>query len=214
MYVSTKGTATTTEAQSGHEDGAIEDTQEAPQSLSKDDLFHVLQNQRRRRVLNYLQTVEGQVEMRDIAEQVAAWEHDTTVQALTSEQRQRVYIALYQSHLPKLDEMGVLNYHQSRGIVERTPLADQFDPYLDVGDESGRDAPVMTAEPGTAVDAEATFSSFDSTNYYGGATAVGVLLTGAAWAGFAPTAVSSYLSLFIVGMFALVTLAAQFSHLN
>ncbi|MCO8247082.1 MULTISPECIES: hypothetical protein [unclassified Haladaptatus] len=70
--------------------------------------------------------------MRDLAEQVAAWENETTVQALTSDERQRVYIPLYQSHLPKLDEEGIIEYNQSRGTIERTELADQLDRYLTV----------------------------------------------------------------------------------
>jgi hypothetical protein len=99
--------------------------------ITEDQAFHLLQNERRRNVLRYLQDKEGTVRMRDIAEQVAAWEHDTTLQALTSKERQRVYIPLYQSHLPKLDKEGIIEYNQSRGIVERTPLADHLDRYLD-----------------------------------------------------------------------------------
>lgn len=99
-------------------------------SLSKDDIFHLLQNERRRLVLRYLRGTDEPVRMRDIAEQVAAWEHDTTVEELTSTQRQRVYIPLYQSHLSKLDEAGLIDYQQNRGIVERKPLADQVDSYL------------------------------------------------------------------------------------
>ncbi|ODR81794.1 hypothetical protein BG842_01550 [Haladaptatus sp. W1] len=85
--------------------------------------------------------------MRDLAEQVAAWENDTTVQALTSDERQRVYIPLYQSHLPKLDEEGIIDYDQSRGTVKRTKLADQLDRYLSVEaeetdhEEIGREPP-------------------------------------------------------------------------
>ena len=101
-------------------------------TIPKDELFHLLQNERRRMVLRYLRGTEGPVRMRDVAEQVAAWEHDTTVEELTSKQRQRVYIPLYQSHLTKLDEAGVIDYQQDRGIVERKPLADQVDAYLDV----------------------------------------------------------------------------------
>ena len=100
------------------------------EALPKDEIFHLLQNQRRRYVLQYLQEVDGTVEMRDMAEQVAAWEHDTTLQALTSDERQRVYIALYQAHLPKLDEKGVINYNQSRGIVEPTARVRQLTQYL------------------------------------------------------------------------------------
>ncbi|RKD89140.1 DUF7344 domain-containing protein [Halopiger aswanensis] len=101
-------------------------------AVPKDELFHLLQNERRRLVLRYLRGTEGPVRMRDVAEQVAAWEHDTTVEQLTSKQRQRVYIPLYQSHLTKLDEAGVIDYQKDRGIVERKPLADQVDAYLDV----------------------------------------------------------------------------------
>ncbi|WP_266081748.1 DUF7344 domain-containing protein [Haladaptatus caseinilyticus] len=102
--------------------------------LSKDKIFHLLQTQRRRYALRYLKEQDGPVEMRDLAEQVAAWENDTTVQALASNERQRVYIALYQSHLPKLDNEDIIDYNQSRGIVKRGPLADQFDPYLELND--------------------------------------------------------------------------------
>ncbi|QLG50759.1 DUF7344 domain-containing protein [Natrinema halophilum] len=110
-------------------------------AFSKDEIFHLLQNERRRMVLRYLRGTEGPVRMRDVAEQVAAWEHDTTVEELTSTQRQRVYIPLYQSHLSKLDEVGVIDYQQNRGIVERKPLADQFEKYLDLDstDESTHD---------------------------------------------------------------------------
>ncbi|ELY44541.1 DUF7344 domain-containing protein [Natronorubrum sulfidifaciens] len=101
-------------------------------AFSKDEIFHLLQNERRRLVLRYLRDTDGPVRMRDIAEQVAAWEHETTVEALTSTQRQRVYIPLYQSHLSKLDKAGIIDYQQNRGIVVRKPLADQIDQYLQI----------------------------------------------------------------------------------
>lgn len=107
-------------------------TDTAEPDLTKDEIFHILQNDRRRGVLRFMQDTDDPVRMRDVAEQVAAWEHDTTVQRLSSKERQRVYIPLYQSHLPKLDQAGVIDYQQSRGIVERKPLADVFDPYLAV----------------------------------------------------------------------------------
>jgi hypothetical protein len=109
-------------------------------SLSNDDLFHLLSNRRRRDVLRYLSAHEGRVDMRDIAERIAAWEHDIEVQNLRSKQRQRVYIALYQSHLPKLSEFGVIEYDRSRGHVERTALAGQLDPYLDLASSNEPDS--------------------------------------------------------------------------
>ncbi|GGK75044.1 DUF7344 domain-containing protein [Haloarcula sebkhae] len=123
---------TTTEAEeSATEESSAEST--SGDELTRDDLFHVLQCRRRRLVLKYLHEHPGDepADMSDIAEHIAALEHDTTVDSLRSKQRQRVYIALYQSHLPKMDDAGVINYNQDRGLVEATALADSFDGYLD-----------------------------------------------------------------------------------
>ncbi|RBI60693.1 hypothetical protein DMJ13_17155 [halophilic archaeon] len=107
-------------------------TKETPKELSDDKIFHLLQVKRRRDALRYLQNHNGSAEMRDVTEQVAAWENNTTVTELSSNERQRVYISLYQSHLPKLDKEGIIKYDQSRGNVTLTPLAEQLKPYLDV----------------------------------------------------------------------------------
>jgi hypothetical protein len=142
------------------------------QRLSDDKIFHLLQNERRRAVIRYLRDEEGTVSMRDIAEQVAAWEHDTSVAALDSDERQRVYIPLYQNHLPKLDEEGVIEYNQSRGTVERTPVADQLEQYLTEDLEASTS--VAPSQPNGAV------SAGDWTEGYIGATALsGVFFLGA-----------------------------------
>lgn len=108
-----------------------EEPENTPRELSDDDLFHILSNQRRRYVLHYLTDCESPVEMRNLTNQVAAWEHKTTVEALNSTQRQRVYIPLYQNHLPKLAAHDIITYNQSRGYVEAKPLLSQLLPYLD-----------------------------------------------------------------------------------
>lgn len=101
-------------------------------TITKDDLFHLLQNNRRRAVLRYFFAYPEQEEfnMRDIAEEIAAWENDIPVDQLRSNQRQRVYISLYQSHLPKLASYDVIEYNQARGTVKPTALTSLFEPYL------------------------------------------------------------------------------------
>lgn len=162
------------------------------ESLSNDDLFHILQNERRRLVLRYLKGREGPIDMRDIAEQVAAWEHDTSVRALTSTQRQRVYIALYQSHLPKLDAHGLIEYNQSRGIVERLAAADVASPYLEEAEaqEKGEEG---VEEPWPS--------------WYGIATAFSAIVLGAAWLGFDPVThvPGLVLATAIAGLYAIIT---------
>lgn len=127
-----KSTYINSEEQGERDDNNEGDLDSENDTFPKDEIFHLLQNERRRLVLEYLRQTEGAVRMRDVAEQVAAWEHETTVEELTSTQRQRVYIPLYQSHLSKLDKAGIIEYQQNRGIVERKPLADQVDRYLQV----------------------------------------------------------------------------------
>ena len=160
--------------------------------LKKDDLFHLLQNERRRRVLKYLSDTDGAVEMRDIAEQIAAWEYETTVQQLSSQERQRVYIALYQTHLPKLAEAGVITYDQSRGIVEQTPLTNQVIQYLDRDDTTDQ-----TADPNSKWIV-----------YYTVVTAISVLLISVVWSGFElfPILSDIGLALLITLLYSTVTL--------
>ncbi len=142
--------------------------------LSKDEMFHILQNERRRRVLEFISNCDGPVEMRDVAEQVAAWEHDTTVQALTSDERQRVYIALYQSHLPKLDDVGLIDYNQSRGIIDPRETVEQVEPYLNTA-ESASDGTSETPDRTSVLTARLV--------PFRAALLVGVVLVAAAWLG-------------------------------
>lgn len=104
---------------------------DATPELPPDDVFHILQTNRRRDVISYLLDEDEPVKMGHLAEVIAAKEHGTTVAQLTSTQRQRVYIPLYQTHLPKLDEKGVIDYNKSRGIVRPADRLELFRPYLE-----------------------------------------------------------------------------------
>ncbi|MBX0324303.1 hypothetical protein EGH21_14835 [Halomicroarcula sp. F13] len=142
----------TSDSTSDETESASDSDSDSEPELTRDDIFHVLQCRRRRLVLKYLQEYDGDepARMGDIAEHIAALEHDTTIDALRSQQRQRVYIALYQSHLPKMDKAGVLEYNQSRGYVETTELASRFDAYL-----ASEPSLLQDEEPGTDAEASA-----------------------------------------------------------
>ncbi len=103
---------------------------EAPARVTRDDAYHILQNERRRRALAFLAERDWLVNVGVVAEHIAAIENDVDVDELTAQQRKRVYISLYQAHLPKLDEHGIVDYDQSRGTVEPLPLLRAFEPYL------------------------------------------------------------------------------------
>lgn len=101
-------------------------------SVSKDDVFEVLSNRRRRHVLHYLQRREGEVDLGTLAERVAAWENERPVERITSDDRKRVYTALQQFHLPKMDEKGLIEYDRRSGSVELAKDSTDVDVYLGV----------------------------------------------------------------------------------
>lgn len=95
-------------------------------------IFTTLSNRRRRYVLHYLAQVADSVTIRDLSEQIAAWENRIDRSTVTPKQRKRVYTALHQTHLPMMDRVGAVAYDRDRGTVATTEHLDAFDIYLDV----------------------------------------------------------------------------------
>ncbi len=112
------------------ERGTDGDDSDEDDTLTKDDIFEVLYNERRREIIAYLQENDETSTVSDLAEHIAAKENDTTVQALSSYERKRVYVGLYQNHLPMMDDVGVVDYNKNRGTVELEECASQLEPHL------------------------------------------------------------------------------------
>lgn len=105
----------------------------ASEPLEPDDLFHSLQNERRRRVLRVVTAAGDEtLAMGAIAESIAAVENECPEHLVSSNQRKRVYIALYQNHLPQLDDMGLVEYDQGRGKVAAGPALAQAVAFLEM----------------------------------------------------------------------------------
>lgn len=102
------------------------------QELSTGVIFETLSNRRRRYAIHYLAQVEASVTVRELSEQLAAWENRIDCGAVTPKQRKRVYTALHQTHLPTMDRLGVVTYDKDRGTITMTDHVEAFDVYLDV----------------------------------------------------------------------------------
>jgi DNA-binding transcriptional ArsR family regulator len=100
------------------------------EKLSRDRVFDILSSPRRRYVLYYLREYGGPVELTDLAEELAAWENDTTVTEISPQARKRVYVSLYQTHVPKLDEAGLIEYDSDSGELRLSDQGSVVDPYL------------------------------------------------------------------------------------
>jgi len=100
--------------------------------VPRDDVFDVLSNARRRCALHYMkQNEDRRVELRELVDHVAAWENDTSVENLESSDRKCVYTALRQSHLPRMEKAGIVEYDNMRGDVKLTSDARQVEIYLE-----------------------------------------------------------------------------------
>jgi hypothetical protein len=107
--------------------------------LSYDESFDLLSNHRRRYVLHYLQQNGEQATLGDLADRIAAWENDVEMEEVSYDERKRVYTSLQQVHLPRMDDLDVIEFDDRQGFVETGPAADDLDVYLEV--VQGRDVP-------------------------------------------------------------------------
>lgn len=100
--------------------------------LGRATVFEILRNKRRRYAFHYLRQQEGPVPLAALSEQVAAWENDTDVAALDPDARQRVYVSLLQTHLPKMDEANIVDFDKSEAVVELSRNASDIEVYVEI----------------------------------------------------------------------------------
>lgn len=101
---------------------------EAP--LSEEDIHDVLSNERRRMTLDRLREADGTLTTRELSEQIA--EQETGESPPPRNIRQSAYVSLQQTHLPKLDELGIVEYDSNRKSVALRNRADEVSVYTEV----------------------------------------------------------------------------------
>lgn len=99
--------------------------------LSHEEIFDVLSSQRRRFILQYLLQNEGEGRLKHVVTTVAAWENDTSPEELSSKLRTRAYTTIRQTHLPKMDEYGIVEYDPDSGDILLTESGEILETYLD-----------------------------------------------------------------------------------
>lgn len=107
-----------------------------PGRIPTDEVFALLSNGRRRHVLQFLSENDGEIKLRELATMIAAEENDLDPVEVTYTQRKRLYTSLYQSHLPRMERSGVIEYNRNTGLVTLAPAAGDFDAYLEVVGEN------------------------------------------------------------------------------
>jgi DNA-binding transcriptional ArsR family regulator len=127
-------------------------------TLPEYEIHRVLSNPRRREALRELGSRPGTLSVRELADSIA--EAESGLEPAPSNVRDSVYISLHQTHLPKLHELGIVNYDRETRSVELLEGARFVDRYMDV----------------------VTAGGFTWGEYYRGVGVVGLLATTAALA--------------------------------
>lgn len=103
-------------------------------AISTNETFALLQNQRRRTTLRTLREHGPELTHGELAKHVAARENNVARESVTSIQRKRVYISLYQNHLPRLADAGAVTYDADRGDVALAGPSETLFAHLDLVD--------------------------------------------------------------------------------
>ena len=86
-------------------------------------------------MLSYLHDHDGPVDLMDLANEIAAWENDTPVEELTDKQSKRVYVSVYQTHVPKLVSTNLIEYDSESGLIELSDRANEIERYMPDADD-------------------------------------------------------------------------------
>jgi hypothetical protein len=107
-----------------------ETTDDGSRQLTMDRRFKLLKNSRRRMIIDYLAEHRESTTRSELAEVIAAEEDGIDVSELSSSQRKRVYVSLYQTHLPTLERDDVIEYDGDRGTVAPGPNLPELVRYI------------------------------------------------------------------------------------
>lgn len=93
-------------------------------------IHHILSNPRRRKTLEYLSTTNGTISVRELSEAIA--EVESGEDPPPRDVRKAVYVSLHQTHLPVLDEEGVVNYDRTGKEITLLDTAHDIRVYMEV----------------------------------------------------------------------------------
>lgn len=110
--------------------------QPAEKSLDEGQIHDVLRNARRRLAITCLQdTEEGSLSLGELSERVA--EMETGEAPAPRDKRQSVYVSLQQTHLPKLEKLGIVEYDSDQKTVSLRERVREIEVYMEVVPQYG-----------------------------------------------------------------------------
>jgi len=103
--------------------------------ITKDEVFEVLSSSRRRMILYHLYQRGGEAVLRDLARDTAKAESEDEID---DDVVKRFYISLYQTHVPKLEKVGLVQYDSDSKVVSLTDKIEDVEEILQIESEPDR----------------------------------------------------------------------------
>jgi len=93
-------------------------------------LLELCQEQHRRIILAVFASEERSLTVNDLTKAIVKHNHHTPPLEVSREETRQIRISLHHMHIPKLEDLSLVNYVQERQLVEPTPQFDQLQPQL------------------------------------------------------------------------------------
>jgi hypothetical protein len=93
-----------------------------PDVLELDPTYEALGHSRRR-YLCYTLFEDAAWSLTDLATKVAAWESDVPEHEVSADDREAVYVSLYHVHVPKLVDVGVIEFDETDETITKGSTA-------------------------------------------------------------------------------------------
>lgn len=97
-------------------------------TLNEGEIHDVLRNDRRRAVIEFLNRQNRNATIRELSEHIATVESGEDPPPRNV--RQSVYVSLHQTHLPKLEALGIVDYDTDSKDIRIRERAEQIEPYM------------------------------------------------------------------------------------
>ncbi len=108
---------------------SLADAGEHETRIEECEIHDILRNERRKRVIQELQSNSRAMTLNELVERIA--ETETGESPPPRNIRKSVYSSLHQSHLPKLDDADVVHYDERGKTVSLGPQAGDLTPYME-----------------------------------------------------------------------------------
>lgn len=127
-------------------------TKQSRPNISQENLFTALSSERRRNTIEALTEIGEPTSLSKIVDYVAESELDKPIAEINSDERNRIYVSLYQCHVPHLADTNLLNYNEDTKQISASPQTEFARTFIQVANplETPTEATEDKIEEGTS----------------------------------------------------------------